>query len=193
MTNKKYSDPNYVRKPFIIVPDPFKDFSIPDTWNNVEEFADWWLSLKMPLIFPTDPEVYMSDDATAISLFRKDRFQVELYLIHPKPKVPVHEHPGVEVIKVRAGHPQGLGLSAVLRLNESHGSGMKLEAERKGFPLLAIQHWLTREPTTIASMWKGYTVGPLHQGLITRYNPGCLIDGNYADITKNADGTDRSF
>lgn len=193
MTIEKYSDPNYVRKPFDIVPDPFKDFEIPDTWSNLEEFATWWLNIKMPVIFPTNPEVYMSDDATAISLFRKGRFQVELYLIHPQPQVPVHEHPGVEVIKVRSGLTSGLALSSVLRRNESHGSGMKLEAEVKGFPLLAIQHWQTRDPTTIASMWKGYTAGPMHRELIRRYNPGCFIDDTYADITKNEDGSDRIF
>jgi hypothetical protein len=63
MIHKKYLDPKYVVKPFKMVPTPFNDLPIPDTWNNVEEFADWWLSLKMPLIFPNEPEVYMSDDA----------------------------------------------------------------------------------------------------------------------------------
>lgn len=177
-------DPNYVRKPFKFMRDPFTGFEVPETWENVEEFSKWWLGAKMPLMFPKDPEVFMSDDATAICLFRHGQFQVELYLIHPKPQVPVHEHPGVEVIKVRTGTPHGIALSEVLRRNEAHGSGMKLEAEERGFPLLAIQHWQTREPTTIASMWKGTTAGPLHRALIQRFNPGCFVDGDYVDITR---------
>ena len=61
----------------------------------------------------------------------------------------------------------------------------RLEAEDKGYPLLAIQHWLTRDPTTIASMWKGNTVGPKQESLIRRFNPNAYIVKGYADITKN--------
>lgn len=176
---------NYIRKPFQQISDPFADFEIPETWETIEEFAEWWMQSRMPTIFPSNPIVYLSDDATAICLFRKGRFQVEMYLIHPQPGVPVHEHPGVEVIKIRAGGAtKGTVASAVLRNGETHGSGMRLEAEVSGFPLLAIQHWLTRKPTTIASMWKGTTAGPKHEALIRRYNPDAYIKDGYADITR---------
>ncbi len=191
--DKKYIDPNYVRVPFKNMPNPFNNFCVPESWENVEDFSNWWIGEKMPMQFPLNPEVFMSDDATAICLFRKGRFQVELYLIHPMPEVPVHEHPGVEVIKVRTGLGRGITFSDVLRKDQAHGSGMKLEAEKQGFPLIAIQHWLTREPTTIASMWKGYTAGPKHRALIQRFNPGCFIDGDYADITKTQEGESREF
>lgn len=179
--------PDYVRKPFLKIEDPYKGFDIPESWENVQEFAEWWLAQKQPIIFPEDPEVFMSDDATATCLFRKGRFQVELYLIHPQPGVPIHEHPGVEVIKIRMGYPGGPVASDILRYGEAHGSGMKLEAELRGFPLIAIQHWLTREPTTIASMWKGPTAGPIHENLIRRFNPNAFIIDGYADITKTVD------
>lgn len=179
--------PDYVRKPFLKIEDPYKDFDIPETWANVQEFADWWLTNKQPVIFPEDPEVFLSDDATATCLFRKGRFQVELYLIHPQPGVPIHEHPGVEVIKIRMGYPGGPVASEILRYGEAHGSGMKLEAEVRGFPLIAIQHWITREPTTIASMWRGPTAGPIHENLIRRFNPDAYIIDGYADITRSKD------
>lgn len=173
---------------------PFIDLVIPETWANVQEFGDWWISSKMPMKIPNGSEVFLSDDATAICLFRQGRFQIELYLIHPTPNVPTHEHPGVEVIKVRTGLESGnIWLSPVLRRDEAHGSGMKLEAEVKGFPLVAIQHWQTREPTTIASMWKGKTAGPKHEGVIKRFNPGCFVEDGYADITRNADGSVRDL
>jgi hypothetical protein len=183
MTSRYNDQPDYVRKPFVPLADPFSNFEIPETWADVQAFADWWLDNKMPLIFPVFPEVYCTDDATAVCLFRKGRFQVELYLIHPQPGVPVHGHPGVEVIKIRSGLPSGHTASDVLRKDEVHGSGLKLEAEVRGFPLLAIQHWQTRDPTTIASMWKGPTAGPLHNALIRRYNPTAYIKDNYADTT----------
>ena len=166
-------------------PDPYPNLVIPDTWNNVEEFADWWLRAGMPIKFQKGSEVFLSDDATSIALFRKGRFQVELYLIHPCPKVPKHEHPDVEVIKMRLDGMKYPYLSNTLRNGESHGSGLILEAEDKGYPLLAIQHWLTRDPTTIASMWKGNTVGPLQESLIKRFNPDAYINNGYADITRH--------
>jgi hypothetical protein len=166
-------------------PNPYPNLVIPDTWKNVEDFADWWFRNGMPIKFQESSEVFLSDDATSIALFRKGRFQVELYLIHPCPTVPVHEHPDVEVIKARLDGKKYPYLSNTLHNDEAHGAGLRLEAEDKGYPLLAIQHWLTREPTTVASMWKGNTVGPKQESLIRRFNPNAYIVDGYADITRS--------
>lgn len=166
-------------------PDPYPNLVIPESWNSVEEFADWWLRSGMPMIFQSQTEVFLSDDATAISLFRKGRFQVELYLIHPNPMVPNHEHPDVEVIKIRLDGKKYPYLSTTLHNGEAHGAGLRQEAEERGYPLIAIQHWLTREPTTVASMWKGKTVGPKQEALIKRFNPDAYVIEGYADITKS--------
>ena len=171
---------------FTKVHNPLTELEIPDTWENAFEFGKWWVDAGMPILFPKDPEVFLSDDATAVSLFRKGRFQIELYLIHPQPKVPEHEHPGVEVIKCRMGLGSMLGFSDLLTDGHSHGAGMQLEAETIGFPLIAIQEWKTREPCTIAAMWKGKTVGPLQEALIKRFNPDAYVVDGYADITRKA-------
>jgi hypothetical protein len=165
-------------------PRPYKNLNIPDTWANVEEFGDWWIKNGMPMMFPEGAEVFLSDDATAVCLFRRGRFQVELYLIHPNPIVPVHEHPGVEVIKIRLGAKTHPFLSETLRDGKSHGSGIRNEAEEKGYPLIAIQHWLTKDPTTVASMWKGNTVGPKQESLIKRFNPAAIIKDGWADTSE---------
>lgn len=164
---------------------PHKDLPIPESWADVKEFADWWMHAGMPIMFPPNPEVFMSDDATAVTLFRHGRFQVEMYLIHPNPKVPTHEHPGVEVIKMRLGNTKTPIMSNILKTGESHGAGLRMEAEKLGFPLVAFQHWLTRDPTTISSMWKGPTVGPLQEALIKRFNPDAYVVDGYADTTRN--------
>ena len=140
--------------------------------------------------YPPDAEIFLSDDATAVSIFRQGRFQVELYLIHPVPTVPNHEHPGVDVIKIQMGEgSMGIELSPTLTDGESHGAGFTLDAQT-GFPLIAVQHWKTRDPVTIAAMWKGPTVGPLHEALITRFNPDAYVTAGYADITRLKENTD---
>lgn len=174
----------YKKVKFISVPNPLENIEIPETWNNVEEFGRWWVDAGLPLLYPEKPEVFRTDDATAISIFRKGRFQVELYLIHPQPKLPEHEHPGVEVIKMRMGHRGNLSFSPTLTDGHSHGAGIRLEAEVLGFPLIAIQHWKTRDPITVAAMWKGQTVGPLQEQLIRRFHPDAYIVDGYADITR---------
>lgn len=169
---------------FTLVHNPLTEIEIPETWENALEFGKWWVSVGMPILFPKNPEVFLSDDATAVSIFRKGRFQVEMYLIHPQPKVPDHEHPGVEVIKVRMGTGPMLGFTDMLVDGKSHGAGIRLEAETLGFPLLAIQEWKTREPCTIAAMWKGPTVGPKQEALIRRFHPDAYVVDGYADITR---------
>jgi hypothetical protein len=165
--------------------------NIPDTWENVSEFLKWYLDNNMPMSLPDSQEVFLSDDATAICLFRHGQFQVEMYLIHPQPKVPVHEHPDVDVIKVRLrnnGEEVSAEYFGVLSKGQSHGAGFRLEAEEKGFPLLAVQHWKTPyKPTTVASRWKGKTVGPMQEDLIRRFNPNAFVINGYADVTQTMD------
>jgi len=168
-----------------ILDNPIANLTVPEQWNNVTEFGVWWVNNSMPIRFPPGAEVFRTDDATAITLFRQGRFQIELYLIHPHPQLQDHEHPGVDVIKVRMGNGnETIGFTDPLTAGRAHGAGVRLEAEHVGFPLIAIQEWKTREPTTIASMWKGKTVGPMQEDLIRRFHPDAYVVRGYADITR---------
>ena len=169
---------------------PIDRIAVPDSWRTVDEFAQWWIAAGSPMRFPPEAEIFVSDDATAVSIFRHGQFQVELYLIHPTPTVPNHEHPGVDVIKIQMGEgTQGIEMSPTLTDGESHGAGFTIDTQI-GFPLIAVQHWKTREPITIAAMWKGPTVGPLHEALITRFNPDAYVTQGFADITRHKENTD---
>ena len=168
-----------------ILDNPIDKLEVPDSWDNVTAFGEWWVENSMPIRFPEKAEVFLTDDATAISLFRHGQFQIELYLIHPNPQLQDHEHPGVEVIKVRMGLENNLiGFTRPLVDGQQHGAGVRLEAETVGFPLIAIQHWKTRELITIAAMWKGKTVGPIQEELIRRFHPDAYVVDGYADITR---------
>ena len=178
----------------------YQDLQIPDTWNSVYEFGQWWCDNGMPILLPQNYEVYLSDDATSICLFRKGQFQVELYLIHPGPNLPVHEHPGVEVIKMRLNTysdngqlvEEEIGSPTLLR-GESHGAGINFKnrdsgtISEQGFPLLAFQKWDNElTPTTVASRWKGKMVGPLQAGIVKRFSPDALIEDDFIDVTKRS-------
>lgn len=172
--------------------------AIPETWDDVRSFARWWCDQGMPILPPRNAEVFLSDDATAMCLFRRGAFQVELYMIHPGPLIQEHEHPGVEVIKMRIEgvHSPEVGpfelpaswgtMSPTLLDGQAHGRGAREFGEELGFPLLAFQHWRRWEPSTVAAAWKGETVGPKQEALIRRFFPNAFVEPGYADITKPA-------
>lgn len=164
----------------------FDPKTVPDTWPNVHAFAHWWCDAGMPLFTPLGSEVFLSDDATSICIFKRGSFQVELYLIHPQPNLQGHEHPDVEVIKMRVDELCWGNMSQVLTNGNSHGTGAAAYADSRGFPLVAFQHWKVREPCTVAAAWKGPTVGPKQEALIRRFYPNAFVEPGYADITKPA-------
>lgn len=156
-------------------------------FKDVEDFARWYFASGMPRLQPPDAEVFVSDDATSSCLFRHGRFQFEIYLIHPQPVIPQHEHPGVENIEFNASlsgvYANLTGL--VQRDGMSHGNDIRRRAEHAGFVLFSAQHWAEGiEMSTIGARWKGHTAGPKHEALIRRFNPDCLIYPGYADVTR---------
>lgn len=161
--------------------------SIPE-FTNVSSFAEWYLENKLPLLIPFPQEIFVTDDATAVCLFRHKRFQFEMYLIHPKPVIPEHEHPGVENIEIdvktiaRHGYK---GLLVPQKEGVPHGPGIRVEADHSGFMLFSAQKWDDGlEISTIGARWKGHTAGPKHEALIKRFNPNCFMYPGYADVTR---------
>lgn len=156
---------------------------------TVVDFYQWYVQNKCPVMLSLMDSVFLSDDATAVRLFRSGRFQVEMYLIHPSPIIPTHEHPGVENIELQnlAIHSPDALADFVQRDGSSHGGSFVRRAEDRGFALFSVQHWRDGvEMSTIGARWKGHTAGPKHEALIRRFNPGCLVYPGYADVTRKA-------
>jgi hypothetical protein len=159
---------------------------IPD-FKDLESFVVWYVENNMPLLPPKNYEVFLSDDATASCLFRHKQYQVEMYLIHPNPVIPIHEHPGVENFEVPQGSWQDINFDLIQTAGQSHGIGFKERAKNSGFILYSAQKWDDGlELSTIGARWKGHTAGPKHEALIKRFNPKALIYPGYADVTKEA-------
>lgn len=161
-------------------------------FSNVVEFAEWYLSSGMPVLLPEKHEVFVSDDATASCLFRHGQFQFEMYMIHPKPVIPQHEHPGVANIEIPSdlwgAVSKKMLQESVQFLGQSHGRSIRERAEHSGFLLFSAQMWDEGlEVSTIGARWKGHTAGPKHEALIKRFNPNCLVYPGYADVTKRAE------
>jgi hypothetical protein len=146
-----------------------------EEWANVSEFATWWLK-ERTLLVPFNAEVICSDDATAICLFRKGQYQVEIYLSHPGEVIKDHCHPGVQALVVKLGGG-GEGEMAenggstirfqrapVLEAGEYHGN--ETVSPSRGY--LVFQHWESwlGTPTSAAIQWQGPPAGPKHEKII---------------------------
>lgn len=170
------------------------NITLPNSWNSLEEFISWFIESRFPLLIPFDAPVFITDDATAISIFRKPPYQVEWYIIHPNKSIPYHGHPALEIITIPLGggnlmKPEDKfkiiyhygDFSSKLENGSFHGG--KDSDFSKGFVLLSFEKWPENVPITSASVWwEGTTAGPIHDKLIESYYPGAVKGSGYANI-----------
>ena len=173
----------------------FSHISIPDDWDTLEEFVDWYLDSKMPLMVPFNAEVIKSDDACAVCIFRKGHYQVEFYLEYPEMWIRQHSHPRMDVIVMQLGGgnvaPKDTHnvsktwgeLATNLKAGEYHG-GNTASVINDGFITLAFQRWENpSEMTSAAVQWKGELQGPIQEALIKRKKKNAIVTNDYADVT----------
>lgn len=178
----------------------FSQITIPDDWSTLEEFVDWFLDSRMPLMIPYNAKVIRSDDAVAVCIFRKGNYQVEFYLEYPRMYIRKHSHPRMDVIVMELGGgsmspPNENNTSVVwgavstkLSSGTYHGgdTGKQLG---NGFITLAFQRWDNPEEMTSAAVqWKGGLQGPYQADLIRSYYPKAFIKEGFADVSKDVTG-----
>jgi hypothetical protein len=174
----------------------FSKVQVPESWPCIEDFADWYMRSGQPLMIPWDAEVIASDDATAICLFRKAPYQVELYLVHPNIAIPVHSHPEMEAVIIRLGggclgDRLASGLSSEWGMfggktkeSQTHG-GRGFGFSTKGYAMLTFQKWPEGAQLTSAAVhWKGDTAGPKQDAIIKKHHPQAVAIPGFADITR---------
>lgn len=181
-----------------------KDFfdyvTVPDDWDTLEAFVDWYLGLKMPMMIPWDAEIICSDDATAVCMFRHGRYQAELYLVHPQQYVPHHSHPDMEVMTLflAGGQTSPKGRASAHNMGRAWGQlghkvmdgafhgGSKRPIDKNGFGLIAFQKWPEGvTPRSAAMQWKGETAGPKQEAMIRKEHPDAYVTTGYADISQH--------
>lgn len=175
----------------------FSNLNIPDDWDTLEDFVEWYVESKMPMMIPYNAPVIRSDDACAICLFRKGQYQVEFYLEYPEMYIRKHSHPRMEVITMHLGGgslapPNELGTSITwgrttskLMPDQYHG-GESGVIVGDGFITLAFQKWYNvNEMTSAAVQWKGELQGEIQSELIRSHKPDAVIKDMYADVSES--------
>lgn len=165
--------------------DYFSHIQIPDTWDNLTEFADWFMQQRMPMMIPIDSHVYVTDNATAIVVFRHGHYQAEMYIGHPSSHVEDHFHPGMDIITMMIGnmdaHMAEWGAyTDTLHDGTSHDAVFE---SNRGTVFMTFEYWQDKKRMSSASVnWKGVTAGPTHSALIKKHYPTAIVEGNYAEV-----------
>jgi quercetin dioxygenase-like cupin family protein len=173
----------------------YPNLNIPETWDTLEDFVKWYMEAGKPILVPWNARVIRTDDATAICVFKHDRYLVEMYMIHPGRTIPKHCHPGVEIITVLAGGGIVSGKESLYGTSKWCGKTLGLSPGEyhggtnpplgTGFVLYSFEKWLgDTNMTSAAVQWKGPTAGSIHDSLINKYYPEALVEPGQADITK---------
>lgn len=208
--SESLGDTGFVRPTWkqIDASDYFKDVVIPDDWDTLEDFVNWYCDQRMPMMIPWNANVIRSDDAVAICLFRKGNYQVEFYIEYPNMYIYKHSHPRMEVITMTMGgggnwkptensttntsHVWG-ALTSKLTNGNYHG-GDSQGGTGNGFVILAFQRWENPEEMTSAAVqWKGQLQGDIQANLIKSYYSDSFIRDGYADITLKASDVPAKF
>jgi hypothetical protein len=152
--------------------------NIPDTWHTLTEFTKWYVDNNYPIIVPDNVQVFPTDVSYSVCVFRRDVYQVEMYIAKPEFMSSKHSHPFEQQIIFLGGDMWGnrengrlehLGdndknkVGHILPPNNWHqvGSGSQ------GFVFFNCQKWPSVKMMTSAVVeYGGESLGPLHKQII---------------------------
>jgi hypothetical protein len=160
---------------------------IPNTWNTLEEFTDWYIKNGYPRKPPDPPEVYFTDVGTSIIIFRHDVYQAEFYIGGANFLTERHYHPFEQRIMSVGGTGRGRSgrdivkdepdwimtdtfkkPNSTLYPDQWH----QLQSFNKGLYFFNFQKWPSVELMTSAIIeYGGKSLGPVHDKLLENINP----------------------
>lgn len=159
--------------------------AIEEQKDDLSRFAYWYLNsgISKRIFTPSKNPLLFIEGVSGVVLYRKNSFQVELFICQPNTVIPEHTHPDVDsyelflygmkfthsgetVISEEQAQQDTNGLPAYayetirVRPNDSHGG----TASKNGGSFISIQQWRNgTEPTHVSSNWAGDTMGHDHK------------------------------
>ncbi len=169
-----------------------QDITIPDTWETLEEFAQWFKDNGFPMRVPADMRIYVTDHSYSCVVFRQDVYQAELYMIAPdKPGSPhTHDFENLSIplwghisgwsrtpdrynhlclpssiIDKNLPHPESRKIGTSLKIGEAHN----IDTHEQGCLMYVMQKWNSLDEMTSAVIqYNGKPMWPLHAQIIKK-------------------------
>jgi quercetin dioxygenase-like cupin family protein len=129
--------------------------------DELTQFKDWWVKTKEHCP-PDDNPVNIIGSCYGAVLYRKDQFQVQLFIVKPHSIINPHLHPNVDSYEVFVSGDINFmrdgewftqnKLEGDLRIYPSTWHGGKFG--QRGGVFLSVQHWLNGiKPTSVEDDW----------------------------------------
>lgn len=149
---------------------------------TLEEFVTHWLA-ETPIGPPLGACVFVNGN-TGLTLYRDDRFQVQLWVFPPRARVTDHAHPGVDIWLVRVAGKilfrlDG-GYSPLWQADRTEWRGMKTWAlhvrpgalhgaviGETGASFLTISESLSETPKSVHMTWEGPPLDEEHGRMLS--------------------------
>ncbi len=143
--------------------------------DNITQFMEMWLSWTHRGVKPPIDALMSVGGNRGIVLFRDGNFQVQLFICDPNTEIPDHGHPNIRgfamylsgdlyfrrngeftitpelIAETEAKGKTLLGLIGRINPGETHGATVG----PRGAAFLAIEEWITGEPTSVHLDWDG--------------------------------------
>jgi hypothetical protein len=154
--------------------------------DELQKFCNWFLK-NMPVLgaVPFQGAVSKVQDVTAILLYRKGQFQVQMFAVPEGTIIPEHTHPNVDSIEVYVGgnirfshsgkyvygEEQLCAMNGPLACATKRGTTIRVHPNdlhggvfgEGGGVFLSIQHWLNGvKPHCVSADYTGVTMGEDH-------------------------------
>jgi quercetin dioxygenase-like cupin family protein len=153
--------------------------------DELELFLKWSLkNLNMLGMVPYAKATWSIEGVTSVLMYRKDQYQIQMFIVPENTIIPEHTHPNVDSYEVYVGgnikfshsgkyvlakevegeNPNtktALGRGSVIRVkpNDKHGGVFG----PGGGVFLSVQHWLNKvEPHCVAADYTGTVMGEDH-------------------------------
>lgn len=142
----------------------------------LEQFTTYWLDNR-PLTMTEDVYSKVGDNTGAV-LFRKEQYQVQLFICDPNSEIFDHIHPNIDSYEVYLGGDINFRIHGnFLTTEESIASNMRQRVKpndwhgasigKRGGSFISIQHWLNNiPPTSVHHDWNGVPLDENHKILL---------------------------
>ena len=166
---------------------------IPNDWDSLEDFATWYRDAGFPLMPPYDTKVYVSDITYSTIVFRRGKYQAELYFVAPNSEIAMHTHDHESMFVLLAGSMEGYreGGSGTSRLGKRYtgdgvdgvdpdygtfadisviGENHGLRTLEHGCAFYNLERWAENiVPTSAIEAYIGEPMGPIHEAVMKEY------------------------
>jgi len=156
--------------------------------DDLKEFKNWYLKNNL-INVPYNNPIMFIDGISGITIYRKDQFQVQLFICEPNVIIKEHSHPNIDSYEMflwgmefthkgktiinkqmalleRNNMPRCSNWTLRIKQNELHGG----QSSNKGGAFISIQKWLNNiKPSHVSEDWTGDILGNKHKEQLRRY------------------------